>query len=662
MPSASDFPALTSPVTLAGRRLRNRVAHASMTTRMQKDGGVTDALIRYYANRAEGGAALVVSEPLALLASQEIQPKVRVRDRANADGLRRWADSLAAHDSLLLAQVQDPGRGRHHTGRSVNAIAPSALPDDLSWSMPQALTADAVRSMVDEFADSAALLAEYGFAGVEISAGHGHLFHQFLSPHSNRRTDAYGGDWTNRTRLLAELIAAIKAACGRGFILGLKLPGDDGVAGGVGPDEAAIIADLLTRGGEVDYVCFAQGAHARSLDMHLPDRYGPPMPYRQLTATLRPSCNGVPLMALGRITDPAEAEALVAGGEADLVGLGRPLLADPAWLNKAVQGRTDAIRYCLSCNTCWGYGVQHGRALCCVNNPRVARADEVDFWPAPAERKRRIVVVGAGVAGMEAAWIAAARGHEVTVFGAGPEVGGKARLRALLPGGETITSVYDYQHSAARRSGVRIELGITASAEDVRGCDPDTVVLATGSRMLVPDWIPPDFAQEGLVPDLHAAMIDVVRLGGRQPGTAVIFDMDHSDGVYAAAEHLHGVFDRVVIVTPRDTVASELWLVARQGILRRLNRKGIEVVSLAEPRWTDAFEEGALDCVNVYTGDVRRIDDLAFLAYATPRLPADELDRPLREIGVEVLRIGDCRAPRDLLHATQEGHEAGCTV
>jgi glycine/D-amino acid oxidase-like deaminating enzyme len=300
--------------------------------------------------------------------------------------------------------------------------------------------------------------------------------------------------------------------------------------------------------------------------------------------------------------------------------------------------------------------------IACENNPRVAAPDELKA-PAPATRRKRIVIVGAGIAGLEAAWVAGARGHEVIVFGRSREVGGKLRLQAALPNGEQLTSIYDFQLVEAEKAGVRLELGVDADASDVLSLSPDEVIMASGARMTWPLCLPRSLMQEGFVQDLRSTIPDLLGYRQRQPGAAVLLDMDHTDGTYAAAELLKRIFDRVIVVTPRDSLAQDTPLVTRQGILRHFHQLGIEYVLLSEPRWTAAFEEeGRLEYANVYTEKRDFIADVAFFAYSTPRSPDVALAPSLVVAGLKVHFIGDCRVARDAMAATGDGFAVGSQV
>lgn len=654
--SSVPYPHLFSPIELAGKRLKNRIIHASILTFLPDQGRISDRLIQYTLNRAKGGAGAIVSEPLGMIHQQINNPrKANIFNKDSEDMLRRWATAVEEQDCRLLGQVQDPGRGRHAPGRNYAAIGASALPDELSWTMPHPLSTAEVDTMIEEFVQSSLRLKRCGFSGVELSGGHGHIFHQFLSPVSNVRTDKYGGSFEGRLRLLKDLINAIRGECGDDFIIGLKLVGIDGVEGGIDEPLCKRIVDALTLQCQIEYLCFAQGSHHHSLEMHVPDGNYPRVPYRSLIASLREVSNGVPVAALGRITDPAEAEGLLAQGQADLVAMGRALIADAQWPNKALQGSAANIRYCVSGNRCWKTVTSHS-PIACDNNPRVGQVDElIPMAFQPKADRKRVVIVGAGVAGLEAAWVAAARGMDVTVFGASEHPGGKTRLHAQLPGGEGLSSIYDFQYVSALEHRVDFRLGRQATTQDVLALTPDAVVLATGATMVRPAWLPEDAYEMGLVSDLRQAAAQMLDHHQRQTGSAVIFDMDHTEATYAMAELLNDRFDDVFIVTPRATIADEVAVVTRQGIHRRLHSKGIHVITLAQPRWTASIEDGALEIFSVYGDRIRVIENLAFLSYATPRAPNLRMVDELRDKGPAVYRIGDCKAARFPLEATQEG-------
>ncbi len=657
------YPRLFTPGALAGRTLKNRIVHAAISLHFPVHDDVPEGLIDYHRTRAEGGAAMLIAEPLGMAPHQSNQRVPAWSDRMSS-GLARWAEAVESLDCRLLAQVQDTGRGRHVPGRYASAIAPSALPDDITGSVPRAMSGSDIEGFIEHTAESCARLQRAGFSGVEISAGHGHLFHQFLSAYSNHREDQWGGDFEGRCRFLVATCEAIRQRCGSGFILGVKLPGNDGIADSIDEPTAAAIARHLSSRVPPDFLCYAQGAHHRTLEMHLPDGTYPRLPFHAMTRRLAAQTPGIPVMTLGRITDPAEAEGALAQGDIALVGLGRALITDPAWPRKANEGRARDIRYCVSCNTCWKVIVTH-TPIACDNHPRAGSLRELAPLPMAAQQ-RRVAVVGAGIAGLEAALSSALRGHAVTVYGASAEPGGKTRLYAAMPVAESLSSIYDYQFVEAQKAGVRFEMGRPVDTAQLLAAAPEVVVLATGAAMSWPPSLPATLREQGWVPGLREAMAGLLDVRQPQPGTAVVLDMDQTEGTYAAVERLRDLFAHVVVLCPRERLAEDCGLVTRQRVQRRFHERGITVHCLAEPVWSNAFEEQAtLHWRSVFGGPLQSISDVAFFAYATPRVPdpaLEAMERTLQNAGITVRRVGDCLAPRGVLEATAEGHAVGMTI
>jgi len=655
------YPHLFSPLDLGGVTLRNRVAHASVVTRFVANGQASDNLLNYLGSRARGGAGMIITEPVAMITANQDPYRLRAYDDGGMDSLQRLAAAVEEHDCRLLGQVQDPGRGRHELGRNDGAIGVSALPDDLSWTVPHVLSAGDIRRAIEQWAQGSRRLQKAGFAGVELSAGHGHLLHQFLSPWSNRRDDAYGGDPERRTQFMRELITAIRAECGRPFIIGIKLPADDGVADSINMQLARDIATRLAATGELDFWSWCWGSHANSLWTHLPDAHGERAPYMQAIHELSQIEPSIATCTLGYMTDPNEGQYAVEHGLADFIQMGRALITDPAWPKKAKAGRESEIRYCVSCNTCWR-SIVDGRRLECDNNPRVAEPDEADWRPAQVEQPRRVVVAGSGIAGLEVAWVAAARGHSVTLFSQSDEVGGKLRLHAELPGGENLSSIYDYQYLAGKRHGVDYRLGEPATADGVLALQPDAVVVATGGRLGAPAFVPAEYLEAGFVLDLRTLMQEMAGRSRQEEGRVVLFDCDHTEMTYAAAERLSELFAQVTIVTPRDRIASDCTLVNRQQIYQRLHDRFIDIVTCCEPRNLDDLEEAQLKVYNVFNQAETVLDDVVAITYATAREPNDELRWALEGRGCEVLTVGDCHAPRSVLASTREGYRVGMAL
>ncbi|NKC31206.1 NADH:flavin oxidoreductase [Falsiroseomonas selenitidurans] len=647
----TDFPRLADPITLAGRRLRNRIGFAAMTSRMPRDGAVTPALVAHLSARAAGGAGLVVTEALAACRSAAVPARVAAWDEAQADGLARLAAAVEGQGAALLGQLWHAGNA-HRDARALSAVGPSAVVDAASWTVPRALTDAEVEGLVEEYADSAARLQRAGFSGVEISAAHGFLPLQFLSPVTNLREDRWGGDALGRSAFTRAILSAIRARCGAGFIIGLKLPADDGVPGSIDPAEAARLTAAIVAETPPDLLCFSQGSHGPSLWMHAPDMHEPTMPFRAAWAGLRQAAGGVPLAGIGRIAGPAMTEALLASGDADLVMLARPLLADAAWPVKALAGRAAAIRPCIYCNACWGE-IDRANTIACSVNPRGGTAADAAPPPPRAEAPRRVVVVGGGIAGMQAAAVAAERGHAVTLLHRGAALGGAARLHAALPGCGDIGRFLDHLAQRVAQAGVTLAQG--ESAAQVLALAPEAVVLATGAAMG-----PPRAPGLGGC-DLRQAVAGLLAEQAPRAGLAVLFDHDHTAATYAAAELLLQRFDRLLLLTPRDGIARDVPGLYAQGVHRRLAAAGdrFEMLIHREPV---AFAGGVLRFRHLLTGAETAVPGVALFTWSTPRRPDLALAPALQAAGLPVLRIGDAQAPRLMISAVRDGQWAGEAV
>ena len=464
----TDFPHLARPLDLGFVRLRNRTIMGSMHTGLEETGD-WDRMAAFYAERARGGVALIVTGGMApnevgavlmpakgLLTPQDIADHRVVTDAVHAEG------------GLIAMQILHAGRYAPNPG----CVAPSALRSPISAFTPAELSEEGIEAQIADIATAAQRARQAGYDGIELMAGEGYIFSQFLNHLTNLRTDRWGGSAENRSRFTVETVRRIRAAVGRDFLLMVRMSMLELVPGGMTGEEVLDLARALEAAG-ADMLTTAIGWHEARVPTIATSV--PRAAFADMTERVKRAVS-IPVAASNRINTPEVAEEILAAGQADLIAMARPFLADPDFVAKALAGQPERITPCIACNQACLDHTFSGRIASCLVNPRACHETEIAL--APVAVPRRIAVVGAGPAGLSAAIAAARRGHAVTLFEARDGIGGQLRLAANVPGKEEFRPLLDWFAAEVERLGVRLLTGTRPEAAEL--ADFDAVVVATG--------------------------------------------------------------------------------------------------------------------------------------------------------------------------------------
>jgi 2,4-dienoyl-CoA reductase (NADPH2) len=633
--------ALFSPFEVAGMHMRNRIVMPPMGTGLpDHEGFVTDETIAYYERRARGGVGMISLE--ASLVSPDaygVGPELRLHDERYVPGLRRLVDAVHAHDVPVGIQLWHPGR-QTLLGEP---IAPSPIPLSKRTPVPRELTRDDIHRLIAYYAESALHSREAGFDFVEVHGAHCYLPCEFLSPLSNHREDEYGGDLRSRARFMLEIVSGIRAACGEDFPLFFRISGEEGAEGGISIEDSTQVAIWLEQAGVACISVSAGNWYALHLTI-------PPMSMEHgclvpLAARIHQAVS-VPVIAAGRLDDVELAERTIADGQADLIAIGRALIADPDWPRKAAAGRLRDIRPCIACNACVDL-VANAQAARCAVNPEVGRDGTWRIEPAP--RARRIMVIGSGPAGMETARIARLRGHDVSIWEREPELGGKLDVASRAPSKTDVLRFRAYQARVLDELGVEIHTGVEVSAEDVQSHVPDVVVLATGADPMIPPI--PGISGPGVI-DAQEVLLGRASI---EPGERVAVIGGSATGC-ETAEFLCGIASEISILEMLPRVGRGIELITRTRLIGDLRAAGVRILTeskvvLIEPgRVIYQLPDGNEDEVLV--------DRVALAIGWRPR--GAELAATLN--GQETLVLGDASHAADFVAAVNAGADAGLAL
>jgi len=627
---------LFKPITVGRIGLKNRLVMLAIATGYVEDGRPTKRLQQFLAERARGGTGLIITT-INTSFPQTYHLAPSICEDAFIPDLRKLVEAVHAHGVPVVAELLRMRRIAENKEGVPEEVAPSSIAVRPNTPAPRALSIDEIHVMIEEYGQGARRAREAGFDGVEILAGVGNLLSRFISPLTNVREDEYGGSLENRMRFLLESIGSIRKNAGDDYTVGVRYSAHEFLGGGYDLEGGKEIGRILEKAG-VDWLDLQVGLHESPVPtVH---RETPLGNWSYLAGEIKGAVS-VPVVSGYQLGDPFIAERALAEGKGDLVGLARALIADPEFANKAKEGRFDEINRCIRCLRCMDQIVAREVPLdMCSVNPRIGK--ELDTAIEPASKPKKVFIIGGGPAGMEAARVAASRGHQVTLWESKDELGGLIRYATIAPYKADVGNVKDYLVRQIEKLGVNVKLGEEATPESIIAGKPEAVIVATGSSPVVPD-----------VPGVEKLNVSIaldVLAGDKEVGEDVLIIGGGVTGC-EVAEFLAAKGKKVTILEMLKRVGSDIGPTDRFAVMMRLKKANIRME-------TDIKATGITDKgVKVVRNGVEQFFEGDSVVLAAGAKPDRELALQLEGKVPALHSIGDCAEVHMIGEAIKAGYE-----